>query len=252
MPANVQSDVQSHPQVLQQAATILQHPRNVQATAADLGVSTSVATKGTVATEVREISYPLSMAAVADLISHDLGFACNVNTLKSRWLPDKILPCYKGLKCPPLKDQDGKITEFGYTEIRNFIARCIAGESGQKTAPESYREELEQRFEAVRETDPHEALRVMQGRISTLNSQATEEISALVKIDQDSEAIGRLANDTTQSLAELRRIRTERDQQRKAARRARLKDQIRQELLEEELLREELEEEIRQELERGK
>lgn len=252
MSANAQSNVQPNSQALQQTATILQHPRNLQATAVDAVAIPSVATTEAVATKARSISYPLSMAAVADLISQDLEFTCNVNTLKSRWLPDKILPCYKGLKCPPLKDQDGKVTEFGYAEIRNFVARCIAGESGRKIAPEAYREELEQRFEVVRETDSHEALRVMRERINTLNSQATQEISALVKIDQDREAIGRLTNDTTQSLAELRRIRAERDQQRKAARRARLKDQIRQELLEEELLREELEEEIRQELERGK
>lgn len=252
MSAKAQSNVQPSSQALQQTATILQHPRNLQATAVDSVANTPVATAEVVVTAARSISYPLSMASAADLISQDLEFTCNVNTLKSRWLPDKILPCYKGLKCPPLKDQDGKITEFGYAEIRNFIAQCIAGESGRKIAPEAYREELERRFEVVREADPREALRVMQGRISALNSQATQEISALVKIDQDREALGKLANDTTQSLAELRRIRAERDQQRKAARRARLKDQIRQELLEEELLREELEEEIRQELERGK
>ena len=92
------------------------------------------------------LSFPMTMSAVAAEISRSLKFICNSNTLKSRWMPDKIMPVFEGLDVPDIKTEKGLITDFGYAVITETISRCIKGENGFKIAPETLRDEMIERY----------------------------------------------------------------------------------------------------------
>ena len=92
------------------------------------------------------LSFPMTMSAVAAEISRSLKFICNSNTLKSRWMPDKIMPVFEGLDVPDIKTDKGLITDFGYAVITETISRCIKGENGFKIAPETLRDEMIERY----------------------------------------------------------------------------------------------------------
>ena len=92
------------------------------------------------------LSFPMTMSAVAAEISRSLKFICNSNTLKSRWMPDKIMPVFEGLDIPDIKTDKGLITDFGYAVITETISRCIKGENGFKIAPETLREQMIERY----------------------------------------------------------------------------------------------------------
>lgn len=91
------------------------------------------------------LQFPATVKAVSEALNR-AGLKCNPNTLKGRWMNERILPVFEGLDVPELKTEKGLITDFGYSAIAEVISRCIQGDRGQKIAPEVLREELIQRY----------------------------------------------------------------------------------------------------------
>ncbi|MBD3887055.1 hypothetical protein IFO70_36175 [Phormidium tenue FACHB-886] len=192
MPKNAQAQAMPEFQFVQPTATVLQHPCTRTATTPE-----SAPEADATATPAEAVTYPISIATAAALLSQELNFTCNPNTLKSRWLPDKITPTHDGVNCPPLRSPDGKITEFGYQAIRNFVAACIVGENGIKIAPEAFREQLEQQFGVVQtatsSNDTINAINDLRTSFQQQKEEAEQRTSALVKV-------GRTAQDQLTAL----------------------------------------------------
>ena len=91
------------------------------------------------------LKFPATVKAVSETLNQ-AGLKCNPNTLKGRWMNERVLPVFDGLDVPEIKTEKGLITDFGYAAIAEVIARCIQGEKGQKIAPEALREELIDRY----------------------------------------------------------------------------------------------------------
>jgi len=91
------------------------------------------------------LQFPATVKAVSEALNQ-AGLKCNPNTLKGRWMNERILPVFEGLDVPEIKTEKGLITDFGYRAIAEVIRRCIQGERGQKIAPEVLREELIARY----------------------------------------------------------------------------------------------------------
>lgn len=92
-----------------------------------------------------ELQFPATVKAVSEALTRT-GLKCNPNTLKGRWMNERILPVFEGLDVPEIKTEKGLITVFGYSAITEVISRCIQGDRGQKIAPEVLREELIERY----------------------------------------------------------------------------------------------------------
>ena len=134
------------------------------------------------------LKFPMTMSAVADEISRSLKFTCKPNTLKSRWMPDKIMPVFVGLDIPDIKTEKGLITDFGYSVISEAIARCIKGDDGFKIAPETLREEMIERYgmKPVKDTLKGTLDLLERSKQQKEQAEANQESSALALLETKS------------------------------------------------------------------
>ena len=79
------------------------------------------------------IEFPASMKAVCQQIKAELSFGFSENTLRSRWMPEKILPIYENLDVPAIKNERGLVTEFGFQVIRDYLVHTVIPKSGKDT-----------------------------------------------------------------------------------------------------------------------
>ncbi|MDJ0704134.1 MAG: hypothetical protein QNJ46_12695 [Leptolyngbyaceae cyanobacterium MO_188.B28] len=77
------------------------------------------------------IKFPASMKEVCRVIKAEFQFGFSENTLRTRWMPEKILPIYKGLDVPAIKNERGLITEFGFQVIRDYLVHTVITETGE-------------------------------------------------------------------------------------------------------------------------
>lgn len=220
---------------LLQTATILQHPRN-----------------RSVSEDASTLVFPASMNQVAQQLSSELGFTCNPNTLRTRWMKEKILPAYANLKCPVIKDENGSVTEFGYSAIRDFIKSCIVGQNGFKIAPEQFREQLEETFEAVKVVDPLEEINKLRASINADKTTASQEISALAVRNDTTLAKKEAAEKTATEFAEMMALEKERAEMKKQAEEAESDLALKTRILAKLLREKAIEDSLRAELGMGK
>lgn len=82
-------------------------------------------------TDASAIKFPASMKQVCQQIKCEFDFGFNENTLRSRWMPEKILPIYETLEVPAIKTDRGLITEFGFQVIRDYLVHTVIPDSGK-------------------------------------------------------------------------------------------------------------------------
>jgi hypothetical protein len=149
------------------------------------------------------LKFPASINQVATALSDSLGFTCNASTLKSRWIPDRILPVTEGLNVPEIKSDSGKITEFGYALIFEVVRDCIRGQNGFKIAPETVRERYIEQYGMKPVKDGLKTAKDLLEKVNQQNAekQAEKQSTALAVVDAESEleilleAARRLASD---------------------------------------------------------
>jgi hypothetical protein len=134
------------------------------------------------------LNFPATIKAVSEKLN-EKGLVCNPNTLKGRWMNERILPVFEGLDVPEIKTEKGLITDFGFTAIAEVISRCIQGEKGMKIAPESLREEMIGRYGLKPVVDGLQTAKSLLEKTAKIKQESDEQkaSSALVKKDAESE-----------------------------------------------------------------
>jgi hypothetical protein len=93
-----------------------------------------------------------SYAEIAGLLSG--AEPIKANTIAARWFPNKVLPAYEGLDCPPLRQETNrsaagnpiyKVTRFGVQAIADYKQRVIDG----KLAYEAWKTEIQAQYPAA-------------------------------------------------------------------------------------------------------
>lgn len=93
-----------------------------------------------------------SYAEIAGLLSTEEPI--KANTIAARWFPNKVLPAYDGLDCPPLRQETNrsaagnpiyKVTRFGVQAIADYKQRVIDG----KLAYEAWKTEIQAQYPAA-------------------------------------------------------------------------------------------------------
>lgn len=75
------------------------------------------------------------------------------NTISARWFPEKIIPLYEGLDCPPLFTSTGnrmKPTGFGAKAVIQYVQQCVRG----KRSYESFKKEVQSLYPAKAQSIP--------------------------------------------------------------------------------------------------
>ena len=70
------------------------------------------------------------------------------NTIVRRWFPEKVLPAYKGVDCPPLRTEQGRLTGFGAKAIALYYRQCVQGQRSW----ESWRNEVRSSYQNTSST----------------------------------------------------------------------------------------------------
>ena len=95
------------------------------------------------------LEFPASMSKVCEALKEELGFGFSANTMRSRWMPERIQPIYEALDTPPLKNEKGLVTEFGYQAIKDFLVRTMVPKSGcdvDRMSLEDYSESVKAQY----------------------------------------------------------------------------------------------------------
>lgn len=118
------------------------------------------------------LRFPATVKAVSDAFTQ-AGLKCNPNTLKGRWMNERILPVFDGLDVPEIKTEKGLITDFGYSAIAEVLDRCIYGRPN--IAAEALREEMIERYGLKPVKDSLKASLNLLERSEALKDQANAE-----------------------------------------------------------------------------
>jgi hypothetical protein len=153
-------------------------------------VNQPVFTDATVALELPSI--PCSIPELCKYIKAEFGHAPNANTLRTRWMDDKILPLYSGLITPSFKGDRGLLTAFGRDEIINYYRQVVAGKDGSEASrltSTAYSDLVKARFDAIPQTTSSKDLDGVSERANSKKQEAesADNANALALIETKSD-----------------------------------------------------------------